>query len=226
MGNVSKIAICAVLAATFGFAPMAAQADLVSFTYSDLDGDFAVGGADSGTFSAADQLTTQGDVTRIAAPIGSAAMDFSDAGIGSGDFTMSVAVSNVTSTTADGLGTFSLTDVNGDTLSGTISGIWLRAGDSANFVGLVSGAMFAGGDGTFMGTDGGSFSTVFTSPAPYPGNIIALAFGGWFTDANDAVAAFDDKTTLVSGAIVPAPGAALLGMIGFGAVGRIKRRFA
>jgi hypothetical protein len=227
--------VAAVAAAGLAFAPAAmADVELVSFTYSDLEGDFVAGGATSGAFSANDQSVTQGDVTKLVPTLGSAALDFSDAGIGTAFFTLNIAVTNITNTTADGTGTISFQDIDNTQFDATVSGTWVNVGGSANFVGLISDATFAASTGSvFEGTDGNSFSIDLGTGGvggflpPFIGNIISLTFGDWFTTGGGVAVSFSDATTLTSGAIaIPAPAAALLGMIGLAAVGRIRRKFA
>ena len=56
--------------------------------------------------------------------------------------------------------------------------------------------------------------------------MVDLTSGGWFIDAGGAAKTFSDLDTHFDAQIVPLPGAALLGMIGFGAVSWVRRRLA
>jgi cysteine-rich repeat protein len=189
----------------FAMGSSAAQGvEVLSYTYSDLDGDFVAAGADSGTFTAVDQAggaDTQGDVTRLVAPLASSVLDFGAGTIGSASYSMTISVENLTATTATGTGTMTIADVNGDTITADVAGDWIKLGPSANFIGLLSNVVVNPGDGTFDGSDGSSFSTAFTQVQPFNGNVLALAFSAWFTDGNDEAQDFSDATTLINGVI-------------------------
>lgn len=212
-----------------------ARADVFSFTYSELEGDFAVTGADSGLFTAADQVGilpfhTQGDVTRLAPPTDTAIFDFADAAIGSASIDLSVAASAITDNHAVASGTLTLVDIDGDTISGSISGQWIRTGSSAALIALWSDVVLDNKsmDTTFDGTDGSSWSMTFSLPGRFSGNVVALAFDDWFTDGAGTVVGFENTTTLASGAVlhvVPEPGTlSLLAIGGFAALRTIRRK--
>ena len=198
--------------------------DLFSFTYSDLDGDFD---ATTSLFTAADDGNTDGEVTRIFAPTGDA---FFAGTLGAGEipgaasFLLQTELTNITPAGADivpGTGLLVIHDVDDGTITADVDGQWLNVGGSANFVGLLSNVAISSGDGTFDGTDGSSFSSVFPVPPPFEGNIINLTFGGWFLGLQGP-ADFNDKTTLTSGVVVPEP--ATLSLLALGGIACLARR--
>lgn len=213
--------------ASIGVTAAQAQApnELLSFTYSDL-----TGGYDSGTslFSAADDGDSDGDVTRLASPSSTVLFNGTS---GAGGFPMGAAfdismmVSGANLATANGSGTITLTDINGDQYTGNLSGTWINVAGSANFVGILSniGPNDVSGDGTFDGNTG-SFPLNFGAAPPYSGNVITLAFQNWFTDGAGSAQSFSNATTLASGVIVPEP--ATLGLLLLGGLfaGRRMRK--
>ncbi|HYE02773.1 MAG TPA: PEP-CTERM sorting domain-containing protein, partial [Phycisphaerales bacterium] len=132
-----------------------------------------------------------------------------------GNFMMAISVFNNNGNTADGAGTFQITDAQGDTISGLIDGTWIRGNLSTFFNGNLSNIVLANtsGDGTFNGSSGGSFSMNFGAVQVFEGSIVNLftrpAGVGFFQENFTTIA------DLVSGEIVPAPGTlALLGLSG------------
>lgn len=203
---------------------------IFTFGFTELDGSFTGAGGGTGSFQAvASAVATggpfdsSGDVTRVLGPKGTAEFNFGFvAGPDAADFQLHMDITDITANSATGSGDFTVTDANGDTITGTISGTWGRLGSVfGNFEGLISNVMINdnSGDGTFDGPDHGSFSTDFGSP-PFNGAIIVLETGSWFTSN------FDDTDTQVHASVVPAPGALLLGALGLGLVGRLQRRLA
>lgn len=194
--------------------------ELLSFTYSDLDGDYTAIDSTSGLFTAANDGDSDGDVTRLTPATGDAF--FGGPGLdpfdGSGAFSISMNVSSVGPVIATGLGTITLTDIDGDTYSGSIFGTWINVAGSANFVGLLTNIMptdNGAADGKFNG-DAGLFDLSFPDHvAPFSGNVITLAFQNWFEGGT-----FSNATTLASGAIVGAivPEPATLGLLLVGGV--------
>ena len=221
-----KIGILAAL----GWAAIAfeatAKADVFSFTYSELAGSFTADGPDSGLFSAVDQLgvlpvQTEGDVSRLVPVADSVVLNFADAAIGSASVDLSVATTAITDDDALASGSLTLVDVDGDTITGDISGEWIRVGASANLVALLTGITLTNTslDGTFDGTGGNAWSMTFDEPQPFVGNVITLAFGAWFTDGGGDLVNFQDVTTLASGAVsgtdplIPEPATLSLALI-------------
>ncbi len=200
-----------------------ATADVIAtFGYTDLNGRYVKSSATTGTFTArADGgvLNTGGDVTRLAAPGGTAQFDtgFMDLGTFADVLiTLSVTVTGVGEAT--GAGTVVLTDVDGDTLTADIGGIWQSPGGGVVFYsGLLSNVFFndnGAADGTFDGISG-SFDMDLPGDPPYTGAFSQLYIrftGGFFTNN------FNNQTVSADGQIIPAPGAlALLGVAGLAA---------
>jgi len=130
---------------------------------------------------------------------------------------MSMELSNITSNSADvllGDATFTITDADGETLSGLVYGTWTPGNlDFLHFNGYISEVVFSNPNGTFDGPSGGQFLTDF-SPVdpPFEGAIITLSISGngGFFDAGD----FDDASTLVHAEVIPAPAAMLIAGLG------------
>lgn len=217
-----------------GAPALAAPSPLFTMGFTDLDGDYAADDGSSGTFTAiASQRSlggpfdTAGDVTRVFGDGDTARYRSGFLGLGTAaDVQLTMDVYDVTSSTAMADGSFTVTDANGDVLTGTISGQWRRLGGIfGSFTGLASNVRFvdASGDGMFDGPSGGSFSTSFPHGSLFEGAIIVLETGSWFSSS------FANRNTQIEaafvGGVIPAPGAALLGAIGLGMVG-MRRRIA
>lgn len=198
----------------------AAQDNLVTFGFTDLRSEFD--GID--TFRAVSSnsggFSTSGDVSRLAAPGGTA-----DYGLGVDPSLVlfEISVENLTGTTADGSGNFQITDADGDFLRGQISGTWSTVGAGAIFfTGQLTGVEFVDNgtlDAMFDGPNGGAFSTAFDTSGPYTGATVGLMLtqSGFFTSG------FSDVSSQFSGVVVPAPaGGAVLALAALGA--RRRRR--
>ena len=193
------------LLAAAGLAASATVANaqaVLTFGFTDVNSSFT---ASDGSFTGAADATTSGDVTRLAAPGGTAVFDPGFVGTGVADFNFDIDVMLTGADTADGSGTFSIVDVHGETLSGTIDGEFsLIGGLSIAFTGSLS---------------DGSFSTDLPGSAPYSGAVVQLFLDGTGTFFGSD---FNDVSTQVSGVVVPAP--ASLALLGLGGLAAARRR--
>jgi len=205
-----------------------ASADLFDFSVSQLNTVFDGLSA----FSASKTSLSIGSVTGKAPPaVGNQAYfmwPFGD----SGDFSLSMVISNIVSTsgseTADGTGSFIFADASSvaDTITGTITGTWERDGSSNTFHGVLGNVLFTDygtADGAFDGgaTLAGSVPMGFSAP-PWTGSVVQLtAAANWFGGGE-----FDVTGGSVDAIIVPVPAAVLLGVLGLGAVGLKLRKYA
>lgn len=206
------LAVAALFAASASLAQ--AQSDLLSFSFSDLHSSF------DGTslLTIGDDDNTDGELTRL---------DTSEDAFFAGDhnsFDITMTVSNISATMADGVGTLTFTDIDGDVFSGDLTGDWIKVDESANFVGQIMNFMpdSTNGDGIFNGSSSGSFDMDLGVAPPFSGNIITLVFESWFTDGAGTPGAFDAPTTQAIGAIVPEP--ATLALLALGALVAGRRR--
>ncbi|MBX3364366.1 MAG: PEP-CTERM sorting domain-containing protein [Phycisphaeraceae bacterium] len=200
------------LAAAAGVAALASHAgavEILSFGFTDLVGTYNHG---AGMFSVVDGADTSGDVTRIEAPSSSAFYNVGFSG-GTASATFMVSVFNKVGNLAQGAGTFTIVDADGDELTGDITGTWIGGALGIFFNGDLSNVSFnLLGNGMFDGPSGGSFDPNFSGTPPYSGAIVQLFIppSGNFFNSD-----FTVETVQVLGEIVPAPSAlALLGVAG------------
>jgi hypothetical protein len=200
-----------------------AQADtVVTFRYDSLSTSFssATGAFDAHAVDVSGGLQTQGNAARISGPTGVAGFG---AGFVSGadqsDFSLNLTISGLA-----GAGSFTVTDVDGDHITGDISGTWMTIGSSSIFNGLLSNVVFhSDADGVFEGTDGGSW-TMAGLGGSYDGAIIQLTtIASGFTQDFTAVSTNIDGQVIQT---VPIPSSAVIGLAGLGlaCLGRVAIR--
>lgn len=198
-----------------------ASADVIAtFGYTDLNGSYTATDANGGVFTAVASdlpgLSTSGDVTRNAAPGGTAEFDAGFMSLGTlADAVINLSVNITGVNQATGAGTVVLTDVDGDTMTADIAGDWISPGFGVVFFsGLLNNVFFNDngvGDGTFNGITGG-FDMDLPGTPPYIGAFsqLYIRFNQGFFTSN-----FTGQTVSADGQIVPAPGAlALVGVAG------------
>jgi hypothetical protein len=202
-------AICLSSAPVFG--------DLFHFSVHRLEMEY------DGTFFYAMLDKPLGDVTltRDVAPLETVELE----GSTSGNFSLWMYIGGITSNSAYGEGEFTMTDIDGDTITGDIMGSWALLGNSPYFYGTLSLVEWTTYDGFFDGDDGSDDASVSLSIPPGPpwfGTMIELTTGTtpWFSDPWDATGGSIDAW------IVPTPTAVILGILGLGVVGIKLRRFA
>lgn len=232
-----SVAVTALVAGSALAGIASADAIVFSFNYKNLDGDYAHApvGNQQGTFTAnaADvgpDLRSGGFVTRNVNPAGTA--QFAAGFVSAPDlanFGLGLNVFNRVGNQASGNGTFTATDANGDTLTGTITGDraldaqtgWAQFGSFVSFSGLLTNVVFANnsGDGLFNGSAGSSFDFVNGVVPPFTGALVQLFIntgGGFFTNS------FNNIPTEVGAQLVPTPGAA--GLLALGGLAALRRR--
>lgn len=214
------------LVGLIGFAGTVANADIASFGFTDLSGSYDTG---SMIFSAV-SITggngdTAGDVTRLAEGGGSTAnFDVGFAGGGSmAAVDIQIAVSNIAGGMADGVGTFMITDADGDIFMGDVSGTWFSGAFGFTFMNAeATNVVFtrgSTGNGTFDGPSGGSFNSDSLSDV-YFGAVSLLLRNptAGFFDSN-----FGEISTQADGLIIPTPATIALAGLGLGFAGRRRR---
>lgn len=238
MINRKNVVLAALAAPALLVAANAMAVDpIMSFGYTDLDGRFTrTGTSGSGfgiglmTADAVDvvlgqgnELRSAGDVTRLSSPTGTASFATGFvSGLDAANFHIAIDITNNDGLTADGLGDFTITDIDGDTITGNIAGIWVRGGLGQTFFnGDISNVVLndnGAADGTFNGNTG-AFDLNLGFPGVFEGALVQLFLrpSAGFFDAD-----FAQVSTQVSGEIVPTPGAAALA--GLAGVAALRRR--
>jgi uncharacterized protein (TIGR03382 family) len=217
-----KTTLITVLAASAGLGAMANADVLVSLTYDDLAGSFNTA-TQTFTANAVDtaDLRSSGDASRLVPGTGNASFNAGFVSLASmSDFQLSCTVVPTGPNTAVGGGTFTATDINGDTITGTITGSWgAPAPGFIFFNGALSNVTLnSTGNGLFEGDAGGGWNMNLPQPAPYEGAIVQLVFGGsTFFTSN-----FANRAVGVTAQIIPAPGA--IALVGLGGLAALRRR--
>jgi hypothetical protein len=218
------------ISAAVGLAAVATMASadvaITTFTYSDLDTSYFTNDGVSGLFTARAGADSSGDVTALVSGAETAeyASAFATDDSSLADVVFEMNISNITANSADASGSFTITDVDGDTISGALVGSWARAfagGTILFFNGTLNDVVYsAGGDGVFEGTDGAGFDlTPYLLNNAFSGGLVQVSFGvqSFFDES------FELSGSQFSGTIVPTPGAAAL-LLGAGGVIARRRR--
>lgn len=216
----------ALIAGLVGLAASVASADIASFGFTDLSGSFDTG---SMQFSAVaitgGESSTAGDVTRFAEGGGNTAnFDVGSYGLGSmADVQINLTISNVVGPMADGNGSFMITDADGDTITGSLTGTWFAGANGFVFMnGDTSGVTFNNNsNGSFDGASGGSFDITSLVDEYFGALSILLRTpnGVGFFDTD-----FSEVSTQADGLVVPTPASMALAGVGLVLTGVRRRR--
>lgn len=219
----TRLALAAgILAAGFGAAT--ANADVIAtLTYDDLGGSFTRNGAGTGgafvarAVDLAGALQTSGATSRIIPTQGNA--DFAPGFVSAAnpaDAVINIGTLFTGPGTASGNGNFVATDIDGDTVTGDLSGEWTTPGAGILFFnGALTNVRMNGQ--TFNGNTG-SWDMNLPGGPIFEGAIVQLTFSGsGFFDQN-----FTNRATGTTLQIVPAPGA--LALLGLGGLVAARRR--
>jgi hypothetical protein len=218
-----KTQVVAGLMTLAGFAAAASAETILSFGFTDMSGSFNAAtmaytsvGVDTPT------LKTAGNVNRHLDPVLTAVYG---PGTAANKVQVSLTVSGVLGTTADGNGSIFIEDADGDRFVANITGTFSLVAPAVFFNGLLSNIAFLPRPGTnnmFDGPTSGSFPLTFApSVPPFEGALVQLHFdtaGTFFSQS------FAGVTTQLNGAVIPAPGT--LGLLGLGMLAMTRRRRA
>lgn len=190
---------------------------IASATYFDLRGAWD-GSLFTANAAALPGLNSSGSVARLVAPVGTA--DFEPgfvAAANPANFVLDLTFVPAGPGLGTGAGSFTITDADGDTISGQINGTWIDGGSQVFFNGAMSNVVFTGT--SFDGTLAGSFSTLFGGSGIYDGAITQLFLS---PPGNFFATPFDNVSTGVTMQILPTPGA--LALLGLGGLAITRRR--
>jgi hypothetical protein len=229
-----KLAVGLAAASILGVSAAAQAVTVATLTYGDLSGNYT-GNAMGGTFNAhavnLPNLRSTGDVARLVNPIGTADFQAGFIGLGtSADFVLNMTLGAISGGMRSGVGSFTSTDADGDTVTGNLNGMWQVAGAFLSFSGTLDNVIFTDvgvQDGMYNGTTAGTnFILAGLIGQVFNGAIVQLTTnpsGGFF------LSDFSDSATGLNAQVltVPLPPAAWAGMAtlaGVVAVRRLRRR--
>lgn len=205
----------------------AAQADLAAtFGYTDMGANWNSGAStlNIGAEETA-SLSTSGDLTNyLGAGFPTTALfnsGFAD-GSTSADSQFDMTLSNISATSADAVGSFMITDINGDTLSGNYIGTWTNQFGFGFFDGQITDASYndvESGNNVFEGNAGQTFAV--PADALTGGLSMLLQMPEWF---DSQVGDFEARTTQLDGILVNVPTPGSLALVGLGGLMTARRR--
>lgn len=224
-----RLSILALSVLCLGATAAPAGPDMFGFSYANVRSTFD--GVSS--FNTTHWAETFGHVYRNPEPVGTA-LFLPGAWSGAESFSISMAISDITPTSAVGTGSFSITDVHGDAITGLLSGTWAKeALNTAVFIGSMTDVSYLSvADATFDGHLGSVSMSFPDRIEPWSGVLTQLtAPNGWFMDAAGVPRTFDFKggsvDAIVNAPVIPAPGALCLALFGvINAAGWRRHRFA
>ena len=202
------------LAGTFGFTDMGAN-------WNSGSGILNVGAEENGNLSSSGDLT---NYTEVGAPLTALFNSGFADGSTSADSQFTMELSNITGMSADAVGTFMVTDINGDTLSGNYVGTWTNQFGFGFFDGEITLASYnadtEAGNGMFEGNAGQAYAV----PAGdmNGGLSMLLQMPEWF---DSTTGDFQARTTQLDGILVntvPTPGS--MALMGLGGLMTARRR--
>lgn len=198
-----------------------------TFGFTDLDATYSGGPSQTLTIEAVDSssLGSSGDVTNFTGGTGqTASFGAGFAGLVSdADVQIAMTLVNITATSADATGSFTVTDDDGDTLSGSFDGQWTNTFGIGFFNGTVSSASFdaSQGDSFFEGPgDPNNPQNRFAAPNAdlFGGFSILTELPEWFGQSDG----FSGASAQADGILIPAPGA--IALVGVGGLMAARRR--
>jgi hypothetical protein len=223
----SRLLIAAAAVTSAGLASTASADAILTFGYTDLSGQYigdVTGGVFTAVASSVGAIQTSGAASRLIGP-GEGVATFDTGFVGNADLAdaqFTISVFNRTANRADGAGQFVITDLDGDTIQGSIDGVWLRGSQGRTFFNgnLRNVTVTDNGDqdGTFNGNEGSWAIAGVNPPLVLEGALVQLFIrsGTGFFDQP-----FFNTSTQVAGELVPTPGAAFLcGLAGLAAFRR------
>ncbi|HEY3243295.1 MAG TPA: PEP-CTERM sorting domain-containing protein [Phycisphaerae bacterium] len=196
-----------------------AAAQILTYGFTDLRSDFTAGAPGTGTLNIMAVSASTGDVTRLV-PTTQSALFVQDfvSGPDPANVVLSLGLTGITASSAAAAGTFTITDINGDTLTGNVTGLVAPLGGNAALVGTLSNVLLNGsGNGIFEGTSGSfpmSFAGIATPPFSGATNYL-ISIPAWFDQGS-----FTGASTQIQAQIVPEPAGLALLALGALAVGR------
>ncbi len=225
----AKLLVFGVAALCLSVTP--ANADLFHWTVHNLDLMY-----NGSTFNASASSWDNGGqilLTRDVDPTGTISL-FPEYLTDQSNFTVDdMVISDITASTANGVGTFTLTDRGGDTVAGDVTGVWTKTSTGPQFSGTLSNVWWNSADNDFDGYKlvglnyvAESLSMEFSSSLPWSGSMIELTAdsASWFGLGRWSQVV--PHAGSVDAHVVPVPAAVLLGLLGLGAAGLKLRRFA
>lgn len=199
-----------------GLMTSSARATFIDFHVVSVQSNFILDpGGTTGTFGALEVAgLTTGSVSHLDPAPTSVASFLWGLGFTGGDFSLSMAVTNISAglMTATGNGQFTFTDTTGDKLTGELQGNWTRTGQANTFQGTLSDVTFdnAHGDNQFNGQLGSAASMAFPTPGPWVGTLVELSTAAnWFSAGSYTTTSgsVDASVSPAPEVVVPAPGA-------------------
>jgi hypothetical protein len=212
-----------------GLASLATAGPLVTFTYTNLSGQYAYNPiGDTGQFQAnavaAGALQTDGSVSLVPNPgAGTAVFNAGFAGRTIAAFQIDISFFNRVGNMASGNGSFTATDTVGNTLTGTLAGDWVMFGGAVFFNGAIRGAVFTPNPVAALPFTGETGSFNMASPLalqPLDGSIVQIHLAEPVNSNMNAD--FREISVGVAGQLIPTP--ASMALLGLGGLIATRRR--